>query len=249
MFMISINFYYNNKERNFVPYMNVFSSLLICLVWFGCKSSNQANVLEAKEFNSRISGVNTQLVDVRTPEEYDEAHIANAVNINIKSADFEKNVDGLYKDVPVYVYCKSGNRSSDAASRLRAMGFKQVFDLKGGIIEWKAAGLPVVPSVPVLEKPDFKTAIQGEKLVLVDFNATWCGPCKMMQPFVDRMEKTRSEEVTVFSIDTDERTDLAQEYQITQLPTIMLFRKGKVLEKSIGYLDEETLNALVNKHL
>jgi thioredoxin 1 len=231
--------------------MKIYSCLVICLLCFGCKSSNDSVLLDAEEFHKRVSAENVQLIDVRTSPEWAEGFIKNAVNMDVNSGGLETGAEALYKDVPVYVYCKKGRRSSDAASRLKAMGFKQVFELKGGILAWKNAGLPLV--VPVLSsdppKPDFKKAIQGEKLVLVDFNATWCGPCKMMQPFVDRMEHTRSAEVTVFSIDTDERTDLAQEYQITQLPTIMLFRKGKVLEKSIGYLDEETLNALVNKHL
>jgi thioredoxin 1 len=234
-------------QANFVPTMKITFVFMTMLLMFACKQSEHIQ-LEPKEFNQKISSGDVQLLDVRTTEEFNQGHIDNAMNIDIKSKEFDSKASGLYQDIPVYVYCKSGRRSSDAANRLKDMGFKEVYELKGGISAWNESGLPVKVVKPEPPPVDFKTAIQGDKLVLVDFNAVWCGPCKLLQPFVDRIHRERQEEVTVISIDTDDHPDLAMEYDVQKLPTIMLFKNGKVLERTIGLMEESELNALVDKH-
>ncbi len=77
-----------------------------------------------------------QLIDVRTPGEFAEGHLENAVNINVNSNDFAAQVEKLDKEQPVYIYCKSGGRSGNAGKQLEAMGFKTIYDLKGGILSW-----------------------------------------------------------------------------------------------------------------
>jgi thioredoxin 1 len=226
--------------------MKTFLLFIISVLVLSCNENNKVE-LQPKDFNQKVSNGNVQLLDVRTPEEFSQGHIANAVNIDIQSEHFDANARNLYSDLPVYVYCRSGSRSSDAAERLRKLGFKEVYELKGGILDWEKSGLPLVTSKPEVPKPDFKTAIQGEKLVLVDFNAVWCGPCRVIKPYVDRIDRERKDEVIVYSIDTDNEPDLAMEYGVTQLPTIMLFKKGAIVEKTIGSMDESKLNALVEK--
>jgi len=245
--MIQINFIYNSTLPTFALSMK--SMILSAALFFmlGCQNQ-KTSVLEPEQFNAKLTAGNAQLVDVRTPQEFDEAHLINAVNIDIKDQSFEDNTKALYKDAPVFLYCRKGARSADAAKRLSALGFKEIYELKGGINAWNELGLPVTVKRVETEKVDFKTSINGDKLVLVDFNATWCGPCKMMQPFIDNMALNRLDDVTVISVDTDKEENLAREYGIQNLPTIMLFKKGKILEKSIGYLDEAALNALVDKH-
>lgn len=84
-----------------------------------------------------------QFIDVRTPEEYRDGHIAGSMNWNIHAADFSQKIAGLDKKKPVMVYCAVGGRSGNAARRLSELGFEQVYDLEGGIKAWKAAGKPV----------------------------------------------------------------------------------------------------------
>jgi phage shock protein E len=76
--------------------------------------------------------VNGFLLDVRTPDEFKEGHIAGAVNLNIYDADFSDQLDQLDKSKPIYVYCKSGGRSTDASDMMSAKGFKAVYNLVGG---------------------------------------------------------------------------------------------------------------------
>lgn len=82
-----------------------------------------------------------QLVDVRTPEEFLEGHLENAQNICIASSDFEDKIKLLDKNKPVFLYCKTGRRSANAAKILEEMGFTKVYDMQGGIVNWKEQGL------------------------------------------------------------------------------------------------------------
>ena len=85
-----------------------------------------------------------QLVDVRTQEEYEVSHLKNAQNICVTSDDFKEKVATLDKQKPVYVYCKKGGRSAQAATILKEMGFTKVYDLQGGIASWEEEGLETV---------------------------------------------------------------------------------------------------------
>lgn len=80
------------------------------------------------------------LIDVRTPQEYQEGALANAANIDFYASDFKNKLGELPKGFPVYVYCRSGGRSANAAKVLVEMGYTEVHDLKGGYLAWKQAG-------------------------------------------------------------------------------------------------------------
>lgn len=110
----------------------------------GCTHNDDIVSVSAKEFEKEIKTDTIQLLDVRTPQEYVEGHIAGALNINVQSDDFKELARrNLSKEETVLVYCRSGRRSLDAAEKLTKLGYK-VINLKGGIIEWKEDGLPVV---------------------------------------------------------------------------------------------------------
>ena len=110
---------------------------------FGCSHSDNIVSVSAVEFKKAIKADSVQLLDVRSPQEFAEGHIAGAVNINVQSDDFRQRADmELSKDSTIFVYCRSGRRSMDAAETLTELGYK-VVNLKGGIIEWNEAGLPV----------------------------------------------------------------------------------------------------------
>lgn len=84
------------------------------------------------------------LIDVRTQEEYAQGHLANAKVIDVTSNDFETRVSKLDKSKPVFVYCKAGSRSNKAASILSGLGFKEIYDLSGGITAWREEKMPVI---------------------------------------------------------------------------------------------------------
>ncbi len=124
--------------------------LPVALVMISCNSSAQSQEqvyerLNPTEFNNTLHQLdNALLMDVRTPGEYAEGHIQDAVNINVTASDFEKNIEKLDKDQPVLVYCRSGHRSQKAAKLLQQHGFSKIYELSNGIMGWQSAGFPVV---------------------------------------------------------------------------------------------------------
>jgi rhodanese-related sulfurtransferase len=112
----------------------------------GCEESTaQSKLLSVNDFEKLIKTDKTvQLVDVRTPQEVAQGHLANAININIADADFQAKMGKLDKSKPIAVYCGVGGRSGRAAKMLTDMGFKKVFDMQGGMTAWNAAGKATV---------------------------------------------------------------------------------------------------------
>ncbi|HMQ46793.1 MAG TPA: rhodanese-like domain-containing protein [Saprospiraceae bacterium] len=96
-------------------------------------------VLPQADYRARIQATdNIQLVDVRTPEEYQAGHIEGALNINFFDPDFEQQLlQGVKKDQPVYLYCRSGNRSGQASKKMVQWGYQEIYDLEGGFSQWK----------------------------------------------------------------------------------------------------------------
>ena len=83
---------------------------------------------------------------------------------------------------------------------------------------------------------DFKKLIKEDK-ILVDFFATWCGPCKMLGPVLEKVES----DLKVIKIDVDEFEDIAREYGVMSIPTLVLFEKGKESKRNIGFIDKNNL--------
>lgn len=100
----------------------------------------------AKEFQQKLLSEKRDfaLLDVRTAEEYAKAHLENAVNWDWLEDSFESRVNAMPRNEPVYLYCLSGGRSSDAKDKLIEMGFEEVHQMSGGIMEWDTEKLPVV---------------------------------------------------------------------------------------------------------
>ncbi|WP_281644496.1 thioredoxin [Bacteroides zoogleoformans] len=94
----------------------------------------------------------------------------------------------------------------------------------------------------------FNEVIQSEKPVLVDFFATWCGPCKAMHPVLEELKNEIGEAARIVKIDVDEQEDLAANYRIQAVPTLILFKKGEAVWRHSGVISGKELKALIEQH-
>ena len=86
-----------------------------------------------------------------------------------------------------------------------------------------------------------------EGIVLVDFFATWCGPCKMQSPIIDSLKEERSD-IKIMKVDVDKEEDVARTYGIMSIPTLMLFKDGKEVAKNVGFMPKEVLTNWINEN-
>ena len=98
-----------------------------------------------------------------------------------------------------------------------------------------------------LDSGNFNEEINNtEKLVLVDFYATWCGPCKMLAPVVSEIAEEYKEKLEVYKVNIDENQELALKYDIMSIPTLMFFKNGEVVNTSVGFRSKSELKDTIN---
>lgn len=211
----------------------------------GCSNAqNQKTNLLAQEFADKLKEMpNAPILDVRTPEEFSGGHVANALNYDWNGDSFDKQIAGLDKSKPVFVYCLSGGRSGSAARKMRSDGFKEVYEMMGGMMKWRAANLPETTNNQV-KKPgmtlaDYSKLTESDKIVLVDFYADWCVPCKKMKPYLDEISTEMAATVQVIRINADENAELMKELKVDALPVLKVYNKGQETWNNIGFVPKE----------
>lgn len=225
-------------------------TLLSAILILSCGNGPETKI-SAKELGKMSEEPNVQILDIRTAEEFKANHIDKSINIDINAPKFDSLTSVLYNTLPVYIVSNDDKAGDKGVTRMHILGFRDVKALKGGIKSWTDAGFQLTRHEPekVYESDTipFLKARMGDKLVMVDFNATWCKPCKLLQPFVEKAHDERASDVIVYSIDTDQNPDLAREYNATQIPLLVFIKNGKEVHRSIGLISEEELFAMIDK--
>lgn len=211
------------------------SALISVAVFSSCNSQTSTNV-DVANFEQAIAKGNMQLLDVRTPGEYQSGHLSNALLANWNDdAEFKKRTEALDKSKPVYTYCLSGVRSAAATEWLRQQGFT-AYNLSGGINAWKKAGKPVEQATAVkqMSQAEYEAMISTNKTVLVDISAVWCPPCKVMTPIVDSLAKAKGDKIVLVKIDGGDQTGLCKILNVNAFPTLIIYKQGKLVWQKEG---------------
>ena len=215
---------------------------LIVLLSISCSNSQNFKSVDVAEFKSILEkNSEIQLVDVRTEDEFKGGHIKNAKNISIASEKWNSSIGDLDKTKPVLVYCLSGGRSKKAAAELKELGFKEVIELDGGYLAWSKANPQSNEAWTGMTKEEYAKLLTSDKIVVIDFYAKWCAPCKKMAPYLEKMNTELASTVTIHRIDADKNKSLFNALGYQGLPVILVYKNGKETFKKNEFVSEEEL--------
>jgi thioredoxin len=223
-----------------------FITICWALAMQACAQNPAIKNLTVADFAMAIAADTAQVVDVRTPGEYQGGFIKHARNIDQEEKSFVKQMQAYDKSKPVYIYCLSGGRSGNAAKRLAEAGFTQIFNLDGGIMAWRNEAKPLVIDRPQsqvstgMTLEEFKQKTSTGK-VLVEFYAPWCGPCKQLKPIVQQIEKEQGAGLKVLYIDIDQNVALADALKLKQIPVLQVYANGKRQWNNVGLASREQI--------
>lgn len=224
----------------------LFTIALVAILFNSCnneQTQSTKTILSAYEFAEKIKELSTaKIIDVRTSEEFSKGHIANANNYDWNGNEFENQIATLDKSEPVFVYCLSGGRSSSAANKMRSNGFQHVYELDGGLMMWRDANLPETTSNNDLSdgmsKQQFDALLNTDKVILVDFYADWCAPCKKMKPYLDEISREMADKVVVIRINADDNQALCKELKIDALPLLQIYKNKSLTWINKGFIEK-----------
>lgn len=215
------------------------------LLFSGCEGSAQKKEqLDAAAFNNGIRQAGIQVLDVRSAEEYRSGHIKNSLQADWNnSAQFRDRVQHLDKNKPVYVYCLAGARSASAAKWMRSEGYANVYELSGGINSWRKSGLPLegASSLPQMSQEEYQQLIQSHPVVLVDFGAIWCPPCKKMEPILEALQQEEGNRFMLVKVDGGKDLEVMKAQSVEALPVFIVYKNGKETWRHQGIVDKEAL--------
>ena len=228
-------------------YFLLIVSLLSC-------NQNKSNLISAYDFDEMIRlDKSSIIIDVRTPEEFNKGHLRNSLNVNWFDDNFDDNIDIFSKDLSVFVYCLSGGRSAKANEKIRALGFKNVYELDGGILEWRKNKFPEASLNNnydnSLSVDDFNQFINSDKIVLIDYYAKWCAPCKIMEPYLDEISSEFSKNLELVRINYDENLPLVRSLEVYGLPVLQLYKDKRLLWSHIGFIEKNRVEEQVKKYI
>ena len=227
---------------------------IVLLYSFASCNNDNSNLVSAIKFSEIISNDKSVIIiDVRTPDEFNKGHLKNSLNVNWFDENFDENLNIFSKDLPVMVYCLSGGRSSKANERIKSLGFKNVYELDGGILEWRKNKLPEATLnnnfKNSLTVEDFNNFIETDKIVLVDYYANWCAPCKIMEPYLDEISNEYSNSLELVRINYDKNLPLVRSLEVYGLPVLQIFKDKKLLWSHVGFIEKSLVVDEVKKYI
>ncbi|HEY0827897.1 MAG TPA: thioredoxin [Bacilli bacterium] len=104
-------------------------------------------------------------------------------------------------------------------------------------------------AIVTVSDQSFKGEVEGQGTVLVDFWAPWCGPCKMIAPVLEELDKELGEGLKIAKLNVDDNPEAASRFGVMSIPTLIVFKDGEPVDKMVGFQSKEALKNIVNRHI
>lgn len=225
----------------------IFFLLLLSVFFASCQAQDG---LPPAAFEKTLNTQKPQLLDVRTAGEFQSGHLKNALQADwLNKEQFAERIKYLDKSKPLLVYCASGMRSAAAAQYLTANGFTNVQNLKGGMTAWKLEGRPVeaASNKPQMTLAQYQNMTKSADIVLVDFGAEWCPPCKKMEPVLNQLQQELAGKYNLVKVDGGMDIDVMKSQKVEALPVFIIYKNGKEVWRKQGVVELKELKDNLSK--
>lgn len=212
-----------------------------------CSQMQAQHELSPTDFEKRMNQEKVQILDVRTAGEFQQVHLTKSLQANwLDKDEFLERINYLNKKLPLLVYCASGARSAAAMAYLKEMGFEDVVNLRGGLSNWRMENKAVemAKQVAQMTVPAYQSLTKSAPLVLVDFGAEWCPPCKIMEPILAQLVKEQPNQFSLVKVDGGADIEVMKLMQVTALPVFVVYKNGVQIWRKQGVVTKKELEAV-----
>lgn len=227
-------------------------TLLFLIIIFFISCSNKNTLVYKKtdilSLDKILNDTDIIILDVRTSEEINAGYIPNSTFIDYYDKNFENKINLIDPSKKIYTLCKSGGRSVKAAEILSKNGFRNVYNLEGGFMRWKANKMPYdinlvnndSSNTDLISEISLDSLIKNNTNTLIYISTKWCSPCKKMEPIIDKLVDNNSS-LKVIKIDLDANTYAQERFDVKSLPALVLYENNSVVWHKNGIIAYDDL--------
>ena len=227
-------------------------ALLFLIIIFFISCSNKNTLVYKKtdilSLDKILNDTDIIILDVRTSEEINAGYIPNSTFIDYYDKNFENKINLIDPSKKIYTLCKSGGRSVKAAEILSKNGFRNVYNLEGGFMRWKANKMPYdinlvnndSSNTDLISEISLDSLIKNNTNTLIYISTKWCSPCKKMEPIIDKLLDNNSS-LKVIKIDLDANTYAQERFNVKSLPALVLYENNSVVWHKNGIIAYDDL--------
>ena len=227
-------------------------ALLFLIIIFFISCSNKNTLVYKKtdilSLDKILNDTDIIILDVRTSEEINAGYIPNSTFIDYYDKNFENKINLIDRSKKIYTLCKSGGRSVKAAEILSKNGFRNVYNLEGGFMRWKANKMPYdinlvyndSSNTDLISEISLDSLIKKNTNTLIYISTKWCSPCKKMEPIIDKLVDNNSS-LKVIKIDLDANTYAQARFDVKSLPALVLYENNSVVWHKNGIIAYDDL--------
>ena len=227
-------------------------ALLFLIIIFFISCSNKNTLVYKKtdilSLDKILNDTDIIILDVRTSEEINAGYIPNSTFIDYYDKNFENKINLIDPSKKIYTLCKSGGRSVKAAEIVSKNGFRNVYNLEGGFMRWKANKMPYdinlvyndSSNTDLISEISLDSLIKKNTNTLIYISTKWCSPCKKMEPIIDKLVDNNSS-LKVIKIDLDANTYAQARFDVKSLPALVLYENNSVVWHKNGIIAYDDL--------